>query len=406
MSSEQSAELPSEATAEVRAGWRDVELAWAREQLHVETDGPEGVWQSLQRCGFLPDGAQIAALEILAGTAPLECSPATADYRRLARRLALERNIEEFGAVYFQTPRVERKDYWCDLLERSREFAALRLQLEAWEAGLKMFLSVGTPPSPVKGAIAALFLARPNEKPALHRRLLDELREDSPNHAALACVLRTSDRDLVALSPEFVEELCSSVPTDSELKEFESLLARAVEPLLPREYPASDSNEGESDGASSVMSWLRTLGDTPNWQRLVIATVVFAGVFAEWSKTWEKDWYVWMHHPQTSRSSSDCVTTPNPADLGRQAQRIEKYGITPAESAVLREGGLLRRYRILGPGPEEFISESILMSLGIVVERHLRGDSVQKSDGKPADAEEIENVLSHRPSLELPRSGR
>lgn len=88
MSSEQSAEQPSEETAEVREDWRDVELAWARGQLQAQTDGPEAVWRSLQDCGFLPDAAQTAALEILAGTA---ASPETEVYRRLARREALQR---------------------------------------------------------------------------------------------------------------------------------------------------------------------------------------------------------------------------------------------------------------------------------------------------------------------------
>lgn len=204
MSSEQSAEQPSEETAEVREDWRDVELAWARGQLQAQTDGPEAVWRSLQDCGFLPDAAQTAALEILAGTA---ASPETEVYRRLARREALQREIDAFASRFFEHSPPEREAAWRELRQRCGEFPGLKLQLEAWKAGLNVELPMNRPTSRVVAAIASVFLASPDKQPVVRRRLVSELRGESLSHTTVAHDLRAKERVIVSLAPGFVEEL-------------------------------------------------------------------------------------------------------------------------------------------------------------------------------------------------------
>lgn len=373
MSSEQSAELPSEATEEVRAGCRDVELAWAREQLHVETDGPEGVWQSLQRCGFLPDGAQIAALEILAGTAPLECSPATADYRRLARREALQCEIEAFAGRFFEHSPPEREVVWRELRERCGEFPGLMLWLEQLETGLSIASPIDAAEGKVISAILVIFQARPGEKPALRRRLLVELGKELKTHVAFAQDLRRQQRSLALLAPDFVEELCSSKPSLEELVNLEHQLANATDLLPPRQFDSSEEAE-EDDSWSTLMSALRRFGDSEKWQRRTIALVLVVGILVMLMQSLTRESYHRYWNQLTGLFFSDRVEEAVSVDLARQVECIYRYGLEPAPYTRARDGGIVRQYRVLGLGPDSLISEPVLKSLAIDIDSHLHSE--------------------------------
>lgn len=371
MSSEQSAEQPSEGTAEVRAGWRDVELAWAREQLHVETDGPEGVWQSLQRCGFLPDGAQIAAMEILAGTAPLECSPATADYRRLARREALECEIEAFAGRFFEHSPPEREAVWRELRERCGEFPGLMLWLKAWEAGFNVELPANGPTARVVAAIAAVFLARPDKRPALHRRLVIELRGESPSHTIIARDLRANERVIVSLAPGFVEELCAPPPATAELEEFVRLLAGGIEPSPPSDR-VDVKCEKECKESPVVRSSLQVLDNSRVYKYLFGGVIVLAMTAPIWVAVLEQHRLHKTYRGQAATPNPHAQTQRALAAIGAQERRIRTFGIALTAEMQQLPGAPIRVYRILGPGPIEHVGESSLRLMGIEPSEYLR----------------------------------
>ncbi|WLD12878.1 hypothetical protein [Planctellipticum variicoloris] len=367
MSSEQSAELPSEATAEVRAGCRDVELAWAREQLHVETDGPEGVWQSLQRCGFLPDGAQIAALEILAGTAPLECSPATADYRRLARREALQCEIEAFAGRFFEHSPPERDAVWRDLRERCGEFPGLALRLEQFRIGLSVELLTERALIPAERALIASFMAPPSHRPALRRTLIADLCRESSEK--LLNALDDTDVRLDRLAPEFVSAASAAAISGSELKEFAAALASSDGMGIASRQAIYDEGHAEP---SRAMADVVSLGGFV-FQRWIMLLIFVLSVLL----LALRDWIPRRH--TYGIPARDAVESPTERESQRsrfapnsRASRIHEYGIALEKDDRRSRLGLGPRYRVLGPGRVETVDTGELIRMGFDPETSIR----------------------------------
>lgn len=65
------------------------------------------------------------------------------------------------------------------------------------------------------------------------------------------------------------------------------------------------------------------------------------------------------------------------ASVNRQAERIRTYGIAEAEPVALPGSLPMKRYRILGPGPDEFLLDANLILLGIEADQYLRKDGVE-----------------------------
>lgn len=335
MSSEQSAEQPSEESAEVRGGWRDVELAWARTQLHVETDGPEGVWQSLQRCGFLPDGAQIAALEILAGTDLLECSPATAGYRRLTHRRALERDVECFAGAYVELPPVDRASRWRDLRGRCEGFPGLTLRLDRLQPGLQ----VEWPASArldedvrrVLDAIRELFPAAVALLGLARRQMVEQITEADSNLGQTLRTVRESYPELARLAPTFLKSL-------------------AARPMTPK--------EAERLTLKIRKSAARVARESANRRRYAgLALVLFLCGMA-----FRLAVLPFRASPETAGKNGPTAAEVWETVLQARAARIRQYGVEPLVKDQARYG--IAMYKILGPGPHDIVWEQDLIEMG------------------------------------------
>lgn len=364
MSSEQSAEPTAGEVEESRRRSHAEELAWARAQLPAGADGSEAVWQSLQRCGFLPDAAQVAALEILANA---DASPETDAYRRIARREALQREIEVFAAQFFEHAPPQREAVWQELRERCGEFPGLELRLEQFRIGLSVELSAERALIPAERALIASFLAWPSDRPTLRRTLIADLRRESGED--LLDALDDTDVRLDRLSSEFASAASATAISSTELKEFAAALATSDGMGISRRQTAYDEGYAEP---SRAMTDVVSLGDFV-FQRWVMLLIFVSSV----TLLALRDWI--PRRQSYGIPARGAVETPTERERQRsrfapnsRASRIHEYGIAHEKDDQRSRLGLGPRYRVLGPGRVEIVDARELIHMGFDPETSIR----------------------------------
>lgn len=364
MSSEHSAELTAEEAEESRRRSHEEELTWARAQLHAETDGPEGVWQSLQKCGFLPDEAQIAALEILAGLPAANTSVATADCRRIVCRSILEREIRDFAKCYFDLELVERYRHWRRLRQRCDEFAGLVLWLDGLQPGLYVVRprleTLDGDVRLVVESICSLFTTSPGELARSRRNASRQFSGAGDRTTRAVWTVKQKHAGLAKLMPIF---LAAIDPETTRQIKFSSIMPAGER---APETPSSDD-----------FQWLKVAFMVAPFLLMVLTRLP--------TLTKSRDG---ASAVVVSPSAISDIANSFTDDSQQMFARIQKYGIVRVESTDRDRIGRQRLYRILGPGPEELIGEAYLRLFGIPIDRYLR-DSPE--DLTPADALTPEN---------------
>lgn len=343
-------ELPASAAAD-----EEVAKAWAIARLSVGADGPEAVWRSLEECGFLPDGAQVAAVEILAGTA---ASPETDAYRRIARREALQREIEVFAGQFFDHSPPQREAVWGELRERCGEFPGLARRLDLLAAGLEVLRPAAEGLDDeccwVVESICSLFTAAPAAKSRVQRRLCEDFSFLRQSAVEAVRRIQHDQPELAGLMPGFLERLIAGPLSVSDADRLSRKLRRST---------------------WRILAWSKLMRDP--W----LATGLLGGTMAATlSIALQSRPHREFENFSVARPISESRLQELSAAVNRQAERIRTYGIAEAEPVALPGSLPMKRYRILGPGPDEFLLEANLILLGIKAEQYLRKDVAEDGD--------------------------
>ena len=357
-------------SSEARHVWAQQSL---RELLADHQNGSpasSNVWEILQQVGFEAPRQSRFALQILADTPQANWPPQARDYESVACELAMQQQVAEFARTFFERSLDQRKTTFQRLLVASHDFPALQRWLKHLEAGLLFAPETlqGLDPHQEQWVkqICQVFVTTPQRRLRESSQLIQAVKaqcEALPAMTVSLSRLSNAQPELVKLLPAFFQGVASvhsfGAATSQPVKDAEAAiqLRKQAERFLAAQgkvVSPSVVQEEELSGFGALLGYAFLFG-----------IIIMMGLAFR------------------ARNSPDSLSPPRYSyqtgiqefqdSFNTTATRIRRYGLL--EISAPDEAPSLRRYRVLGPGPEEFVLDSNLLLMGIKPEDVLKTES-------------------------------